>query len=45
MRLALVNTGQRRLPEASLHDKLWGIGLSASDPKSTNVSTIKGSSL
>ena len=43
--LALVHTGQRRLPEASPHDKLWGIGLSACDPESTNVSTIKCATL
>ena len=41
MRLALVLTGQRRIPEASPHDKLWGIGLSAYDPESTNASTVK----
>ena len=29
----------RRLAEASSHDKLWGIGLSACDPDSTNAST------
>ena len=30
----------RRLAEASLHDKLWGIGLTACDPESTNASTV-----
>ena len=29
MRLALIQTGDRRLAEASPHDTLWGIGLSA----------------
>ena len=45
MRLALVLTGQRRIPEASPHDKLWGIGLSACDPESTNDSTVKCATL
>ena len=39
--LTLVHTVQRRLPEASPHDKLYGIGLSACDPESANVSTAK----
>ena len=30
----------RRLAEASPHDKLWGIGLTARDPESTNASTV-----
>ena len=30
----------RRLAEASPHDKLWVIGLSACDPESTNASTV-----
>ena len=45
MRLALVPTDQRHLPEASPHDKLWGIGLSACDPESTNASTVKCATL
>ena len=45
MRLALVLTGQRRIPEASPHDKLWGIGLSACDPESTNSSIVKCATL
>ena len=40
MRLALVHSGQRRFADASPHDKLWGIGLSACDPESINASTI-----
>ena len=32
MRFALLQTGDRRLAEASPHDNLWGIGLSACDP-------------
>ena len=39
MRLVLVHTGQRSLPEASPHDKSGGIDLSACDPESTNAST------
>ena len=45
MRLALVHTGQCRLLEASPRDKLWGIGLSAYDPESTNASTVKCATL
>ena len=37
MHLALIQIGDRRLAEASPHDKLWGIGLSACDPESTNA--------
>ena len=45
MRLALMHTGQRRLAEASPHDKLWGIGLSASDYRASSPSTSRGSNL
>ena len=45
MRLALVHTGQRRLPEASPHDKVRGMGLSACHLASTNASTIKCATL
>ena len=45
MRLALVLTGQRRLPEASPYDKLWGIGLGACGPESTNALTVKCATL
>ena len=34
-----------RLAEASPHDKLWGIGLSARDPESTNASTVMSATL
>ena len=38
---ALVHTVPTRcLAEASPHDKLWGIGLTACDPESTNASTV-----
>ena len=33
MRIALENTGARRVAEASPHDQVWGIGLTASDPR------------
>ena len=36
MRLALIRTGDRRLAEASPHDSLWGIGLSACDPRASS---------
>ena len=36
MRLALIQTGDRRLAEASPHDSLWGIGLSARDPRTSS---------
>ena len=35
MRLALITTGDRRLAEASPQDNLWGIGLSACDPRAS----------
>ena len=36
MRVALENTGARRIAEASPHDKVWGIGLIASDPRAAS---------
>ena len=36
MQLALVHTGNRRLAKASPHDALWGIGLSARDPRASS---------
>ena len=39
MRLVLMHTGQRRLAEASPHDKLWGIGLSACNYRASSPST------
>ena len=45
MRLALMHTGQRRLAEASTHDKLWGIGLSACDYRASSTGTWRGSNL
>ena len=36
MHLALIQTGDRRLAEARPHDTLWGIGLSAHDPRASS---------
>ena len=45
MRLALIHTGKRRLTEASPHDKLWGIGLSACDYRAYSPGSWRGSNL
>ena len=45
MHLALIQTSDRRLAEASPHDKFWGIGPSACDSESANPSTIKCATL
>ena len=45
MRQALMHTGQRRLAEASPHEKLWGIGLSACDYHASSPSIWRGSNL
>ena len=45
MRLALVQTGDRRLAEASLHDSLWGIGLIARDPRASSPDSWCGQNL
>ena len=36
MHFALIQTSDRRLAEASPHDNLWGIGLSACDPRASS---------
>ena len=36
MRVALENTGARRISEASPHDNVWDIGLTASDPRAAS---------
>ena len=36
MRVALENTGARRIAVASPHDKVWGIGLIASNPRAAS---------
>ena len=45
MYLALVQTDNRRLAEASLHDNLWGIGLSACDPRASSPDSWCGRNL
>ena len=45
MRLALLQTGDRRLAEASPHDNLWGIGLSACDPRASSPDSWCGKNL
>ena len=42
MRLALTRIGDRRLAEPSLHDNLWGIGLSACDPCASSTDSRCG---
>ena len=45
MRLALIQTGDRCLAEASPHDTLWGIGLSAHDPRASSPDSWCGQNL
>ena len=45
MHLALIQTGDRRLAEASPHDNLWGIGLSACDPRASCLDSRCGQTL
>ena len=45
MRLALIQAGDRRLAEASPHDNLWSIGLSARDPRATSPDSWCGQNL
>ena len=45
MRLALIQTGDRHLAEASPHDTLWGIGLSAHDPRASSPDSWCGQNL
>ena len=45
MHLALIQTGDRRLAEASPHDNLWGIGLSACDPRVSSPDSWRGQNL
>ena len=45
MRIALESTGARRIAEASPHDKVWGIGLIASDPRAASPTSWCGLNL
>ena len=45
MRLVLMRTGDRRHAEASPHDNLWGIGLSACDPRASSPDSWCGQTL
>ena len=45
MYLALIQTGDHRLAEASPHDNLWGIGLSACDPRASSPDSWCGRNL
>ena len=45
MRLALIRTRDCRLAEASPHDNLWGIGLSACDPRASSPDSWCGQNL
>ena len=45
MRLALIQTGDRRLAEASPHDTLWVINLSARDPRASSPDSWCGQNL
>ena len=45
MRLALTRTGDHRFAEASPHDNLWGIGLSACDPRASSPDSWCGQNL
>ena len=45
MHLALIQTGDRRLAEGSPHDNLWGIGLSACDPRASSPDSWCGQNL
>ena len=45
IRPALIQTGDRRLTEANPHDNLWGIGLSARDPRASSPDSWCGQNL
>ncbi|MBX2802874.1 MAG: NADAR family protein [Myxococcales bacterium] len=41
----LIETGESVLVEASPHDRIWGIGLAASDPRASDPGTWRGQNL
>ena len=45
MRLAFIRTGDPRFAEASPHDNLWGISLSACDPRASSPDSWCGQNL
>lgn len=45
LKRALLDTGNAVLAEAAVNDKIWGIGLSMSDPKRLDPSEWKGQNL
>ena len=45
MHLALIQTGDRRFTEASPHDNLLGLGLSACDPRASSPDSWRGQNL
>ena len=45
MRVALENTGARRIAEASPHEEVWGIGFIASDPRAASPTSWCGLNL
>lgn len=42
---ALLETGDRIIAEAADYDRVWGIGLSASDPRAQNLAEWRGENL
>lgn len=45
MKAQLLATGEKELVEASPFDTIWGIGLSATNPKALNKATWRGQNL
>lgn len=45
LREMLLNTGSSILAECAVKDKIWGIGLSMSDPNRFNITNWRGSNL